>query len=91
MVQHLLVGFWDVVAIFLTDGNKVLVHHRDCHLRLGLLLNKPDNACALSCGLKIITLRLSFILYCGKLETWRLILQISMQSFHICFIYFQYI
>ena len=82
MVQHLLVGFWDIVAIFITDGNKALVHHRDCHLCPGPLLNKPDNACAFSCGLKIITLRLPFILHCGKLETWRLILQISMQPFH---------
>lgn len=53
-VQHLLVGFRYVVVVFLTDCNEVLVHHGNSHFCLGFLLNKPDNACTLSSGLKMV-------------------------------------
>lgn len=50
----MLVGFRYVVSVFLADSEKVLVENGDCHLGLGLLLDKTDYACYLAGGLKVV-------------------------------------
>ena len=62
-VQHLFIGFRNVVTIFLADGNQVLVENGDCHLGLGLLLNKSDDACALAGCLEVVGVEIIVIAY----------------------------
>lgn len=62
-VKHLLVGFRDVVAVFLADSDKVLVKNRDCHRGLGLLLDKSDYACSLAGGLEVVGIEVVVITY----------------------------
>ena len=53
-IKHLLVGFRNIVSVLLADGDKVLVENGDCHLGLGLLLDKTDYARSLAGGLKVV-------------------------------------
>ena len=62
-VQHLLVGFRNVVAILLADGNQILIENGNGHLGLGLLLDKTDYARAFTGGLKIIGVKIVVITY----------------------------
>ena len=62
-VQHLLVGFRNVVAILLADGNQILIENGNGHLGLGLLLDKTDYARSLSGGLEIVGIEVIVIAY----------------------------
>lgn len=54
----MLVGFRNVVSVFLADSDKVLVENRYGNLGLGLLLDKTDYARSFREVLKLSALRL---------------------------------
>lgn len=62
-VQYLFVSFRYVIAVFLADGDEVFIENRDCHLCLGLLLDKTDYACTLASGLKVVCIEVVVITY----------------------------